>query len=44
MADAVDDAERSQLYSKIVVDAGAAKVAAWIAVTIPNELDDPRRA
>ena len=43
-AEAAADAERSQLYWKTVLDAGAAKVVAWIAVTIPNELDDPRRA
>jgi hypothetical protein len=44
MAEAADDEERSQLYSKTVLEAGAAKVVAWIAVTIPNEFDDPRRA
>jgi len=43
MAEEAADAERSQLYSKAVLEAGAAKVFAWIAVTIPNELDDPRR-
>ena len=41
--DAAEDAERSQVYSNIVEELGAAYVLAWIYVTIPNELEAPLR-
>jgi hypothetical protein len=43
-AAAAAEALRSQEYSKTVVDAGAAKVFARMAVTMPKELDAPLSA